>query len=132
MTNHATNALPYPQPDDYTDLYATEDAARALVTLTDAATIDWDVTDKRDAFAQVTITDDRELAITGAVAGSRGTLLVTQGVGGSHGLTLPENSLCVGGGGTDPTLSTTAAKVDQLQYWFDGTNYWWTVGLDAS
>jgi hypothetical protein len=101
------------------------------VALTDGATITWDVSNKREAKATVTLGGNRTLAITGAVNGSAGILRVTQGSGG-QGLTLPAGSKIVGGGGTTAPLSTGAAAVDFLAFEYDGTTFWWTIGKAAA
>lgn len=98
-----------------------------ISTLTDGATITWDL--KTSTMATVTIAGNRTLAFTNPVRGYY-TLKVIQGSGGSHALTLPAGSKVANGGGGAVTLSTAASAVDILTFWYDGTNYWWNVGLN--
>lgn len=99
--------------------------APAFLTLTDGATITWDTGGYPTSHAVVTLGGTRALAITNAVAGCSGTLIVKQDATGSRGLTLPAGSKVVGG---SLALSSTANAVDLLAFVYDGTNYWWTYG----
>ncbi len=101
---------------------------KSVQTLTDAATVVWNVTNGQNAV--VTLAGDRTLSITNPVAGEYYTLRVVQGSGGNHSLTLPSPSKVVSGGAGAITLSTSAADVDILTVYYDGTTYWWTYGLN--
>lgn len=80
--------------------------------------------------AAVTLTANGTLTITGAVAGMSGRLFVTQGGSGSYTLTLPSGSKVAGASTAGTvTLSTTVGKQDQLEWYYDGTNFWWTADL---
>lgn len=103
-----------------------------VTPLVDGATITWDFSSSQSQNASVTIEGDRTLDITGAASGATGTLLVTQGTGGNHTLTLPTGSLVVNDGGGAVTLSTGEGDVDAISFLYDGTNFFWTVGLDFS
>jgi hypothetical protein len=105
---------------------------RPWITLTDGATITWDVSNVAEAKAKVTLGGSRILSIVGATNGQRGVIRVTQDGTGSRGLTLPTGSIQVGGGGTTAGLSTTASAVDLLAWEYDGTNYIWTIGKAAA
>lgn len=100
----------------------------AFQTLTDAATVVWDVAGKRTGNAQVTLAADRVLDIQNAADGYSGILKVVQGAGGSHTLGLPSGSKVVDGGSGLISLSTSAGAIDFLSFLFDGTNYFWSYG----
>lgn len=102
----------------------------AITTLTDGATVPWDVTNLREDVATLTIGGNRTLDIVGAAAGFRGTILVTQDGTGSRTLTLPANSIVRDAGAGAITLSTAAGSKDMLVVMYDGTNYWWSYGVD--
>lgn len=97
-------------------------------TLTDGATITW--TRSSGLNAKVTLGGNRTLAISGIVSGDYGTLQVNQDGTGSRTLALPSGSLVVGGGGGAITLSTAANSKDILTFYYDGTNYFWSYGLN--
>jgi hypothetical protein len=103
-----------------------------VTTLTDGATITWTVTDMVEDVATVTLGGNRTLAISGAAAGFRGTLIVKQDATGSRTLTLPGSSKVTGGGAGAITLTATASAIDVLGVLYDGTNYFWTAGLNAT
>lgn len=85
----------------------------AYVTLTDAATIDIDLS-LGNQF-QVTLGGNRTLgAPTNVVAGQSGVIRVVQDGTGSR--TLAYNSIFKFPGGTAPTLTTAASSVDLLAY----------------
>lgn len=97
-------------------------------TLTFGATITWDQT--KGATSAVTLTGNATLSITNAVAGMYGLIRVTQDATGSRTLTLPGSSRVINGGGGVVALTTTASATDVLSYFYDGTNYYWTVGYN--
>jgi hypothetical protein len=91
----------------------------AQATLTDAATISWNL-DEAQA-AQVTLGGARTLgAPTNRRAGATYMLLVKQDATG--GRTLAFNAAYRFPGGTDPVMSTAANAVDLLSFYCDGTN----------
>lgn len=95
--------------------------------LTDGATITWNIANGSNAF--VTLGGNRTLAITNTVTGY-GTLKVTQDATGNRTLTLPANSKVIAfwGSGTTINLSTSPNAIDILNFYYDGTNYYWTLG----
>lgn len=102
--------------------------ATAFTALADGATITQACDLQRTTqAANVTLGGNRTLAITGASAGMRGTLLIKQDATGSRTLTLPAGSKVAGGGSGAVTLSTAANAVDRLQWEYDGANYYWTA-----
>lgn len=101
-------------------------------TLTDGATVSWDVTNKPADIATVTLGGNRALAITGAVAGSCGILIVKQDGTGSRTLTLPGGSNVRDAGAGAIVLSTAINAVDVLGWVYDGTNYWWAYNTNFS
>ena len=97
-------------------------------TLTFGSAITWDQT--KGATAAVTLTGNAALTITNAVSGMYGLVRVTQDATGSRALTLPGGSRVINGGGGVVALTTTAGATDVLSYFYDGTNYYWTVGYN--
>ncbi|MEO5915554.1 MAG: hypothetical protein ABIS50_15075 [Luteolibacter sp.] len=100
----------------------------AFSGLTDGATITWTV-DKHynEQHASVTLGGNRTLAFSGLLTGMRGTMTVTQDGTGSRTLALPGNSKVAGTGNGLITLSSSAASVDVLNWFFDGTYMYWSV-----
>jgi len=99
------------------------------VTLTDGATVTWAFGSDRAKLAVVTLGGNRTLDITGAVSGTSGVLRVVQGAGGNT-LALPAGSLVANGGAGAVTLSAGAGDIDVLSFYYNGTNYYWTYGVD--
>jgi hypothetical protein len=99
--------------------------APAPVALTDGATITWDTGGYATSHATVTLGGNRTLAITNAVSGCSGILVVTQDGTGSRTLTFPAGSKWAGG---TVTLTTTAGAIDVLSWVYLGTTYYWTIG----
>jgi hypothetical protein len=97
-------------------------------TLSFGTTTTWDQT--KGATAAVTLTGNATLAITNEVVGMYGLIRVTQDATGSRTLTLPGGSKVINGGGGTVVLTTTAGATDVLSYFYDGTNYYWTVGYN--
>jgi hypothetical protein len=97
-------------------------------TLTFGTTTTWDQT--KGATAAVTLTANATLSITNEVAGMYGLIRITQDATGSRTLTLPAGSKVINGGGGIVTLTTTAGATDVLSYFYDGVNYYWTVGYN--
>jgi predicted transcriptional regulator len=97
-------------------------------TLTFGATTTWDQT--KGATAAVTLTANATLSITNVVTGMYGLVRVTQDATGSRTLTLPAGSKVINGGGGVVALTTTAGATDVLSYFYDGTNYYWTIGYN--
>jgi hypothetical protein len=92
-----------------------------LATLTDAATIDWNM---NNPVARVTLGGARAITFSNPYAGSTYILMVKQDAGGSRTLTWPGTVLWPGG--TNPVLTTTAAKTDVFYFVYDGTNFFGT------
>lgn len=97
------------------------DVLMPVFTQTDGATITWATGSAASPNASVTLGGSRTLAITGAVSGQRGTMIVKQDATGGRVLTLPAGSVKSG------TPTTTANAVNQYDYVYDGTNYFWTI-----
>ena len=103
--------------------------ASAPQNLTDAATISWNPASGLNA--SVTLGDNRTLSFSTAPAsGSYGTLVVTQDATGGRTLTLPSGTNKVLGSTSTTTISLSAAAnaKDILNFYFDGTTYFWNVG----
>lgn len=66
------------------------------------------------------------LTISNAKAGMYGLIRLINS--GTSTITLPSGSKVINGGAGAVTLTQTASAVDILTFFYDGTNYWWTVG----
>jgi len=97
------------------------------VTLTDEATINWDISAAYNA--KVTLAASRTLSVNNLVRGDYGTLEVIQGGTGSYTLTLPTSpvSKVANGGAGAVILSTAVGAVDILVFYYNGTNLLWTI-----
>lgn len=105
--------------------------APAFTTLTDGATVTITcAATKAVQNSTVTLAGNRTLAISGAAAGMTGVLIVKQDATGSRTLALPAGSIVIDGGAGAVTLTTTASAIDVLAWVYDGTNYFWTYGLN--
>lgn len=108
-------------------------SAPTFDTLTDGATITQTMTSaKVSQNAKVTITDNRTLAFSGLVNGMSGILIVKQDGSGGSGLTLPASSVVIDDGGGSISLTPDANAIDVLSWIYDGTNIFWTYGLNFS
>jgi len=91
---------------------------KAWITLTDAASIEWDYSLGYNA--KVTLTANRALAIpTNVRDGDYGTLKVYQDAVGGHTLTLPANFKVVNNGLGAITLTPTALAYDIISWSYD-------------
>lgn len=97
-------------------------------TLKDGATISWDPTSNYNA--TVTLAGSRTLSVFANKAGTYGTLKIIQGGSGSYTLTLPSGSKVANAGAGAITLSTAVGAIDVASFYFDGTNYFWTLSTD--
>jgi hypothetical protein len=98
-------------------------------TLTDAANISW--VPLQGLNASVTLAGNRTLSFsTPPASGAYGTLVVKQDATGGRTLTLPSVANKILGSSSTTTigLSTTANAIDIVNFYFDGTNYFWNVG----
>ena len=102
-----------------------------FVTLTDGGTVTWTmIANATSQNATVTLAGNRTLAIAGASNGMTGLLIVKQDGTGNRTLALPAGSRVINGGAGGATLSTGANAVDILSWVYDGSNYYWTRGLN--
>ena len=100
-------------------------ASDATQTLTDAATVNWDMS--AGNIGLWAITDNRILAApTNLVAGSS-VLRITQDGTGSR--TVTWNAIFKWSAGTAPVLSTAGGAIDILSFVYDGTNLNGTLAL---
>jgi hypothetical protein len=98
-------------------------------SLIDATTISWNPT--LGLNASVTLAGNRTLSFSSTpVAGSYGTLVVTQDATGGRTLILPSTTNLILGSSstTNITLSTAASAKDILNFYYDGTNCYWNIG----
>lgn len=101
------------------------------VTLTDAATVLFNLGSSASGWGFVTLAGNRTLSVTNQISGAgyilnikqdgTGSRTLTLGTGGSGGCT---NWLVAGGGSGAITLTTTAGATDLLGWKYDGTNCW--------
>lgn len=99
----------------------------AFQTLTDAATITWNMASGYNA--TVTLGGNRALSVTNAANGMSGCLIVKQdAITGGRTLTLPAGSKFLGA--TALTLTSAPGSADILTFVYDGTNYWWSQGAN--
>lgn len=99
----------------------------AKQTLTDGATITWNISSGRNA--QVTLGGNRTLAFSNVSDGDYGTLLVIQDGTGGRTITLPSGSYVQGvGASTACSIKSAASGRTLLTFWYDGTNYYWSIG----
>jgi hypothetical protein len=103
-------------------------AYNAEATLTDAATIVWDVS--VSPVAKVTLTASRTLAApTNGAAGQFISIAIIQGGSGSY--TVTWNSAYEFTADTAPTLTTTVGKADLFVFRYNGT-VWYEVGRNLN
>jgi hypothetical protein len=98
-------------------------------SLIDASTISWNPT--LGLNASVTLAGNRTLSFSSTpVAGSYGTLVVTQDGTGGRTLILPSTTNLVLGSSstTNIALSAAANAKDILNFYYDGTNCYWNIG----
>ena len=97
--------------------------------LTDGSTVVWNPT--LGLNASVTLAGNRNLTfLSTPIAGAYGTLVVKQDGTGGRTLTLPSVTNKVLGSSSTTTiaLSTTANAIDIVNFYYDGSNYFWNVG----
>ena len=80
--------------------------------------------------ASVTLTANSTLIITNAKMGMYGLIIVKQDATGNRTLTLPAGSKVINGGAGVLELTGVGNAADMLSYFYDGTNYWWTIGYN--
>jgi hypothetical protein len=79
--------------------------------------------------AGIRLTSNGTITISNVTAGMYGLIRVTQDGTGGRTLTLPSGSRVINSGGSATVVLTqTANAVDILTFFYDGTNYWWTIG----
>jgi len=98
-------------------------------TLADGSPISWNPA--LGLNAGVTLVGNRTLNFSGTLpSGSYGTLVVTQDGTGGRTLNLPSTANKILGSTSTTTiaLSTAAGAKDIINFYYDGTNYFWNVG----
>ena len=98
-------------------------------TLTDAANISW--VPLQGLNAGVTLAGNRTLSFsTAPPTGAYGTLVVKQDATGGRTLSLPSVANKILGSTSTTTIGLSAAAnaIDIVNFYFDGTNYFWNVG----
>jgi hypothetical protein len=95
-----------------------------IQTLTDGATITFNL--NLGLNAVVTISGNRTLSVSNAVAGDSGWLRIVQDGTGGRSITLPTPSIVGGITTTAINILATANANSYLRYFFDGTRYHWS------
>jgi hypothetical protein len=112
---------PYPQYRKATEKVNVVAASGAAQTVPDPSTA---------RYNDITLTGACTLTFPAATAGKSFTLRLKQDATGSRLVTWPASAKWVGGAA--PTLSTTGAKVDYVEFrCVDGTTWWGTAALDV-
>jgi len=123
-----TGAAPIASPT-FTGTLTAPIYASTPQALTDAATISWNPSNGLNA--SVTLAGNRSLSFsTPPASGAYGTLVVKQDGTGGRTLTLPSvtNKILGSSSTTTIALSTTANAIDIVNFYYDGSNYFWNVG----
>lgn len=111
-------------------------AVKDVITDADAATITFDMGTAGGAIHKTTLAGNRTLAVSNLVAGQAFRLIIKQDATGSR---VPVWFLSPGAGthaiqwssSTVPTLTTTAAKTDIFDFYYDGVDIFGSiVGLN--
>lgn len=100
--------------------------ASVYQSLSSGATVTWNM--QSGATAAVTLGTNATLSISNVSQGMYGLIRITQDATGGRTITLPSGSRVINGGSGAVTLTQTANAVDILTFFYDGTNYWWTIG----
>lgn len=93
-----------------------------------SGSIAWDLS--KGSNAKVTLSANSTLTLTNMKSGMYGLIIVTQDATGSRTLTISGTNKVICAGGGTVTLTGTANSTDILSFFYDGTNFWWTVGLN--
>jgi hypothetical protein len=102
---------------------------KTKVILVEAATTIWDMNNGNNV--EVTLTADRTLQINNVQIGDYGTLVIKQGNSNGNNLTMPLNSIFTGGSNVQgDKVFCTINGIDVASFYYDGTNYFWTIGYD--
>lgn len=100
-------------------------------TLTSGSTVTWTFSGTERRKANLTLSTNATLALSGVVSGSEGDLYVKQDATGSRTLALPSNSYVSGNGAGSVTLSTAPNAIDKLHFAYDGTRYYWDAPVTS-
>lgn len=98
----------------------------AVLTLTDAATINWDLSQGNYAKLNQPMAGNRALNITNLPVPCSGTIVIKQDATGGRLLTLPSGSQVPAGW----ALSTAPNAEDELGFDYDGVNFKWHMDKD--
>ena len=111
-------------PTVTTPIYASTPQA-----LTSGSTISWNPANGLNA--NVTLNQNSTLSfLTTPASGSYGTLVITQDATGGRTITLPstDNKVLGSTSTTSIALSTAGGSKDILNFYYDGTNFFWNIG----
>lgn len=114
-----------------TILYSTEKVRKKTVHNygTSGGTITWDI--DNSANARIILSGSITIDITNVQDGDYGTMKITQDGVGSHTLTLGVGTHNVAnGGGGSITLTSTAGAIDIITFFYDGSEFNWSVGYN--
>lgn len=115
-----------------TTLYSTEKIRKKTVNDfgTTSGFIDWDI-DSVGLNTKITLNGNMSLNIINAQNGDFGTMRIMQDGDGSHTMSFTSgtNKVANGGGGSI-TLTSTARAVDIIKFFYDGSEFNWSVGYN--
>jgi hypothetical protein len=101
----------------------------SFITLTDGATITWNVqSDRSSQNAVIVLGGNRTLTIAGAVNGMSGVIIVKQDSTGGRGLTLSGTHKVINSGLGSIFLTSGPNSIDILCWIYDGGSFYWTAG----
>ena len=96
---------------------------------TSGGTVNWDINNSSNA--KITLSSNLTLNISNVSSGDFGTLKITQDGVGSHTITLGTGThQVVNSGNGSITLTANANAVDVITFFYDGTEFLWSVGND--
>ena len=96
---------------------------------TSGGTVNWDIDNSSNA--KITLSSNLMLNISNVNDGDFGTLKITQDQVGSHTITLGTGThQVVNSGNGSIALTANANAVDVITFFYDGTEFLWSVGND--
>lgn len=99
-------------------------------TLTDATTVVWNM--DLGFNSKLVIGGNRTLSITNVKPGQYGTIKIVQDATGGRTLALPASSKVANAGAGVLPLSTAGSAIDIATFYYDGTEYIWTISPNAT
>lgn len=107
------------------DTLSASGGAMAIQTLTDQATVSWNLSGGK--IAQVLLKGNRTLSLSNISNGSEGKIIIQQDSTGNRKLILPANSYVADEGNGLLPLSMVGNGIDIASFIYDGSRYYWTL-----